>query len=286
MPVAYTKTDGQGHVYQVPDYPEAADGPKAFKDFANFLDLILPPVGTIMPYVGTTAPTGWLPCNGGEYSSTTYPKLSALCGEKFGTAATAGNFKVPDLRGRVIAGLDSSQTEFATVGKADGAKTVTLTVSNMPSHNHTAELSGLTVGGLAASSAPDHTHGAGTFTVGGAGGHGHWTKINEGQVVVNVTSNDNVNTAGTGGLTRVSSLNVTKNSASDVVSGYSFTPFGGTDGSHSHTFSGTSASAGGHTHTISGTVSGGTVTVANRGDGSAVNNLQPYLTLNHIIRAA
>ncbi len=280
MPVEYLKTGGQGHKYQIPDYPEAADGPKAFKDYSDFLDLILPPVGTIMPFVGSTAPTGWLPCNGGEYSSAIYPKLSALCGTKFGSAAS-GNFKVPDLRGRVMAGLDSSQTEFDTIGKTGGAKTVTLTTSNMPAHNHTASISGLTLSGMSATEAPNHQHGPGTLAVSN-GAHTHGTQIASGNVVTNVTSNDNTNTAGSGSLTRVSSLNVTKGS----VNGTTTSLLGETDGAHAHTFSGVVALGGAHTHTISGSITGGTITVANSGSGTAVNVQDPYITMNHIIRAA
>lgn len=278
MPVSYTKSGGQGHVYQVPDYPEAADGPKAFKDFADFLDLILPPVGTIMPYVGGTAPTGWLLCDGASYSTTSYPKLSALCGTKFGTAS-AGLFKVPDLRGRVIAGLDSSQTEFDTIGKTGGAKTVTLTTSNMPAHNHTATLSGLTVSGLSASTAGDHGHTFSGTTPTGQGTHGH-TGGSLTPFVTNVTATTNSNTSGGGSLDRVSSISVTKDEV-DVFIGIALD-----QGGHTHTYSGTTVSAGGHTHTISGTISGGTVTVANSGSGTAFDNTQPYITMNHIIRAA
>lgn len=39
--------------------------------------------------------------------------------------------------GRVPVGVDTSQTEFNTVGKTGGAKTHTLTVDEMPSHTHT-----------------------------------------------------------------------------------------------------------------------------------------------------
>ena len=280
MPVSYTKTSGQGHVYQVPDYPEAADAPKAFKDYSDFLDLILPPVGTIMPFVGTSAPGGWLLCDGAQYPSTIYPKLSALCGTKFGTA-TAGNFRVPDLRGRVIAGVDSSQSEFDTIGETGGAKSVTLTVSNMPAHNHTASvsgqtisgltLSGMTVSGLAASTAGDHSHTASTDTT---GAHTHTTSPAMG-VHDNTTTGGSQNRLATAGT---------------WTANYSTT----SSGSHSHTVS--VGSGGGHSHTISGsisggtisggTISGGTVTVNNSGSGTAVNILNPYITMNHIIRAA
>lgn len=39
--------------------------------------------------------------------------------------------------GRVPVGVDTSQTEFNTVGKTGGSKTVTLTVDQIPKHSHT-----------------------------------------------------------------------------------------------------------------------------------------------------
>lgn len=284
MPVEYTKAGGQGHEYQVPDYPEASDGPKAFKDFADYLDLILPPVGTIMPYVGNSAPTGWLLCDGDAASSSPnggYPKLAALCGVKFGTAP-AGFFRLPNLKGRSIVGLDTQQTEFDTIGKSQGAKTVTLTTSNMPSHNHSAanlSLSGLVAqNGGTATTGGDHQHTySGTTT--GTGEHAH-LGTTDNSVVTNVTSDNSPPfERGTGtNLSRVNSISVTKNAVltSSPASGLGA-------GAHNHTFSGTTVGAGGHTHTISGTVSG---TVSNSGDGTAFSVLNPYITLNHIIRAA
>jgi len=80
---------------------------------------------------------------------------------------------------------------------------------------------------------------------------------------------------------------VTKNNnTTALVSGFTSSVFGEADGGHSHTFAGSSGPAGGHSHTISGTISGGTVTVANNGSGTAVNTMNPYITMNHIIRAA
>lgn len=39
-------------------------------------------------------------------------------------------------KGRTLVGVDTSQTEFNTVKKTGGEKTHTLTVNEMPSHNH------------------------------------------------------------------------------------------------------------------------------------------------------
>lgn len=268
MPVVYTKTGGQGHQYQVPDYPEAADGPKAFKDFADFLDLVLPPVGTIMPYVGSTAPTGWLLCDGASYSSTSYPKLSALCGTKFGTAG-AGLFKVPDLKGRSVVGLDSGQTEFDTIGKVGGAKSVTLTTSNMPAHDHAA--SNLSFSGSASGGAHDHTV---SGTVGTDGAHTHSGTASP-SVVQDASATGVAFATGTStNVTRLRDFSQTKTNL--VVS----IPSGGT---HTHSFSGSASSSAGHTHTVTGSVSG---SVGSAGSGTAFSVVGPYITLNHIIRAA
>jgi microcystin-dependent protein len=269
MPVSYTKSGGQGHIYQVPDYPETADGPKSFKDFADFLDLILPPVGTIMPFVGSAAPTGWLLCEGQEVSSTTYPKLSVQCGTKFGTAS-AGNFRLPNLKGRVIAGLDSSQTEFDAIGKTGGAKTITLTTSNLPAHGHTA--TALTLSATAATGGThDHTV---SGTTGGTGEHGHLgTTANN---VVTSVSGFAFQTGSGTSATRLRDFTTGSVLTSSPSSGIGA-------GAHNHSFSATTSSHTGHTHTVSGTVSG---SVDNTGSGTAFSVVNPYITMNHIIRAA
>jgi len=65
------------------------------------------PVGSILPYAGDTAPTGWLLCNGGSYATTTYPTLYTAIGVRFG--GTAGSsFNVPDFRGRFLRGKDGA----------------------------------------------------------------------------------------------------------------------------------------------------------------------------------
>lgn len=38
--------------------------------------------------------------------------------------------------GKVLVGIDSTDTDFNTIGKTSGAKTHTLTIDEIPSHNH------------------------------------------------------------------------------------------------------------------------------------------------------
>lgn len=82
------------------------------------------PTGAISAFWGTTAPTGWLLCNGASFSVVTYPALAALLG---GTT-------LPNLKGRIPVGIDGAQTEFDTLGETGGVKTMTNT--QMPSHRH------------------------------------------------------------------------------------------------------------------------------------------------------
>ena len=57
-------------------------------------------VGDIVAYTGNTTPTGFLRCNGGEPSKSTYPNLYAVIGDKFGLPANSNNFRIPDYLSR------------------------------------------------------------------------------------------------------------------------------------------------------------------------------------------
>lgn len=95
----------------------------ALQNSINNLSVI--PVGTISMFSGTTAPTGWLLCNG--QSTTGYAALAAVVGAN-----------VPDLRGRAPIGYGAGPglTNRATIGATTGVETVTLNESQMPSHTH------------------------------------------------------------------------------------------------------------------------------------------------------
>jgi microcystin-dependent protein len=107
------------------------------------------PVGAVIPYAGSTAPTNWLLCAGQAISRSTYAALFTVVGTTYGTGDGSTTFNLPDLRGRVAAGKDDMNGTAAsrltntvlsasnTLGATGGAQTVTLTSSEMPSHTHT-----------------------------------------------------------------------------------------------------------------------------------------------------
>ena len=106
--------------------------------------------GMLMPYAGSSAPTGWLLAYGQEISRTTYASLFSAIGTTYGVGNGSSTFNLPDLRGRVIAGQDdmggasgnrlTNQTgglDGDALGATGGAETHTLTTAQMPSHSHT-----------------------------------------------------------------------------------------------------------------------------------------------------
>lgn len=113
------------------------------------------PTGSLFQYAGSSAPSGYLLCQGQSVSSTTYLALHAVLSNTYGGSAYTGgsglNFNLPDLRGRFPmgagtgTGLNSSGTgapsgtaqTARTAGQWGGEETNLLTTNEMPSHSHT-----------------------------------------------------------------------------------------------------------------------------------------------------
>lgn len=127
---------------------------------AEWIPMTSEPAGIIKLYGGATAPEFHVLADGSVYTRTgIYAALFA----KYGTTYNIGGelsteFRVPNLKGKVPVGVDAGQPEFNNLGETGGAKTHTLTASEMPSHGH-------------GDDSPDHAH-ANTITD-GAGTHTH-----------------------------------------------------------------------------------------------------------------
>lgn len=120
-------------------------------------------VGMVLPFAGSSSPTGWLLCYGQAISRTTYSGLYAVVGTAYGSGDGSTTFNIPDLRGRAIAGLDNmggvdaGRLDWAnTLGTTGGAQTHTLSSAEMPSHTHTQDAHAHSIYD------PTHTHGLST----------------------------------------------------------------------------------------------------------------------------
>lgn len=88
-------------------------------------------IGTLMPYVGLTVPIGTLRCDAAIYQRVDYPELYEYLS---GTAVIidADSFHTPLFTGRTIVAAGSGFPH----GSAFGEASVTLTVPQIPAHDH------------------------------------------------------------------------------------------------------------------------------------------------------
>jgi len=80
-------------------------------------------VGSIVPFGGSTAPSGWLLCQGQAISRTEYSELFAVIGTAYGTGDGSTTFNLPDLRDRFVEG--ASDTNAAGTSIAAGLPNIT-----------------------------------------------------------------------------------------------------------------------------------------------------------------
>lgn len=158
--------------------------------------------------------------------------------------------------GQTLIGMSSSDTEFNTLGKTGGAKSISL------SHTHTTSGHALTT-----SEMPSHTHTMGshthtmnhkhsdTFSCSSAGSHEHdvtgYAQMSEGPQGT-ITMLGFGTSSGHRDLKIYNHRNTLAYPASGKSWGYQDLNL---EGNHTHSLSGTAESAGSHSHTISGSVS-------------------------------
>ncbi|MCA9638552.1 MAG: phage tail protein [Myxococcales bacterium] len=101
-----------------------------------------PFLGQIMMFAGNFAPRGWALCDGQLLPISQNQALFSILGTTYGGDGRT-TFALPDLRGRapIHAGHGPGLSDYR-LGQKGGAESVTLTVNQMPSHNHTLAMNG------------------------------------------------------------------------------------------------------------------------------------------------
>jgi len=184
------------------DTPTITDDGKALTfDNGNskftYTDLSGLPAGVLNPFAGSSAPSGWLLCDGQAVSRTTFAALFTEISTTYGVGDGSTTFNLPDMRGRNALGLDNmggSSANRVTDAQADvlggvlGTETKniahdhggltgghTLLTSEIPSHDHDSKVE--TGGGAGATNVNADSDGAGTpiltGATGGGGSHDH-----------------------------------------------------------------------------------------------------------------
>ncbi len=145
---------------------------------------LLVPTAAVIPFAGSSAPSGWLLCDGSSQLRATYAALFTAIGTTYGSA-DGTHFTLPDLRGRGPFGRDDMGGSAANritnggsgitgtaLGSSGGEQNHTLITSEMPAHVHSQAGGPISLGGSGGGSTINGSPGnADTGSTGGDGAH-------------------------------------------------------------------------------------------------------------------
>ena len=124
-----------------------------------------PKAGFIYPLASEVVPEGFLLCDGAAYSRSEYAELFAAIGTMYGNGDGSTTFNVPNLSTRVPVGSG----EGYELGDIGGEANHTLTVNEMPKHDHVINIY-----------AGSGSYGGGIVTYSGAAGASQYYSISNG----------------------------------------------------------------------------------------------------------
>lgn len=161
-------------------------GDNASHNLVAALAGLLVPSGAMFPFGGSSAPTGFLLCDGTSYLRTTYPTLFTAIGTAFGSV-DGTHFNVPDARGRTLIGAGAGTGLTSRVLAATGGEeTHQLVIAEIPSHGHalgnsTPWATGTNLGVGASGTATSNT-----FSTGGGGSHNTMPPFLVGTMIIKI----------------------------------------------------------------------------------------------------
>jgi microcystin-dependent protein len=112
------------------------------------------PAGTVLPFAGSTAPSGWALCDGSTVSRADNPELYLAVGDAWGNGDGSTTFHLPDMRGKFMRGTDNA----AGNDPDSGTRTAANAGGNTGDNVGTVQGDGTNSAGLSAALNGDHRH--------------------------------------------------------------------------------------------------------------------------------
>lgn len=133
--ISITGDGSAGNPYQVAPIIDPSGSNALSCGASGLLAVNAVPAGAMIMWPSNVIPSGWLVCQGQAVSRTTYAAIFAVTGTTYGVGDGVTTFNLPNLQGRVAAGVSTSDSSFylTTTG---GEKTHVLLTAEMPSHSH------------------------------------------------------------------------------------------------------------------------------------------------------
>ena len=239
--------------------------------------------GSVTQYAGSSAPSGYLLCQGQSLSTTTYASLFAVIGYTYGGSGTS--FNLPDLQNRVSVGKRGDNTgTFGSLNAKGGSETHSLTTAEMPSHTHVQDSHNHTQN--AHNHTQDwHTHAqdAHAHSVWDPG-HNHSQNAHGHNFSFGGTQYDGWQySTAFGGSISFAAGNAAGGTKT-YIAGNTATNNANTTGIGIYNTTATNQWTQATNQASTATNNATTATNQNTGGGGAHNNLQPYIVLNYIIK--
>jgi len=94
--------------------------------------------GIILPFGGlpSAVPSGYLLCDGTAVSRTTYAPLFGVIGIIWGSGDGSTTFNLPTIKKQILAGYDAADAQYNMTALTGGLNTHTISVAELPAHNH------------------------------------------------------------------------------------------------------------------------------------------------------